>query len=129
MVSMSGKLQFAALDSEAAWQQVQRRDANAAFFYAVTTTGVFCRPGCASRLPLKANVRFFRTADEARAAGFRPCQRCHPDSTACGSPLVEERATADGPMYWPPLVAECVRNGERSGLKQRVKRFIGLTFT
>jgi AraC family transcriptional regulator of adaptative response/methylated-DNA-[protein]-cysteine methyltransferase len=89
---MSGKLQSAVLDPEAAWQQVQRRDPNASFFYAVTTTGVFCRPGCASRLPLKANVRFFRTAAEARAAGFRPCQRCHPDSSAQSSALDTIRA-------------------------------------
>jgi len=109
MVSMSGKLQFAALDSEAAWQQVQRRDANAAFFYAVTTTGVFCRPGCASRLPLKANVRFFRTADEARAAGFRPCQRCHPDSTACGSPLNQIRTYLETNLDRPVPLAELGR--------------------
>ena len=43
-----------------------------AFFYAVTTTGVFCRPSCASRRPLRDNVRFFRSAAEAQAAGFGP---------------------------------------------------------
>ncbi len=63
-------------DEQAAWKQVLARDPQAQFFYAVTTTGVFCRPSCASRRPLRANVRFFRTADDARAAGFRPCQRC-----------------------------------------------------
>jgi AraC family transcriptional regulator of adaptative response/methylated-DNA-[protein]-cysteine methyltransferase len=73
------------IDPEAAWRQVLARDPAAAFFYAVTTTGVFCRPGCTSRRPLRANVRFFRSADEARAAGFRPCQRCRP--AAQGSPL------------------------------------------
>lgn len=63
------------LDSDTAWRQLLARDRDAAFFYAVTTTGVFCRPGCASRRPLRANVRFFSTADKAQAAGFRPCQR------------------------------------------------------
>ena len=60
------------------WQQLQQRDASAPFVYAVITTGVFCRPGCASRLPLRQNVRFFSNPAEASAAGFRPCQRCRP---------------------------------------------------
>ncbi len=47
----------------------------------MTTTGVFCRPGCASKPPLRQNVRFFRSAQEAQAAGFRPCKRCKPTST------------------------------------------------
>jgi AraC family transcriptional regulator of adaptative response/methylated-DNA-[protein]-cysteine methyltransferase len=80
-----------AIDPEAAWRQLLARDPAAAFFYAVTTTGVFCRPGCRSRRPLRANVRFFRSASEARAAGFRPCQRCRPGTPAGGSPLEEVR--------------------------------------
>lgn len=68
----------AAIDPEAAWRQVLGRDPDADFFYAVTTTGVFCRPACASRRPLRANVRFFPTSAEAQAAGFRACQRCKP---------------------------------------------------
>jgi len=75
------------IDPDAAWQQVMSRDPAAAFFYAVTTTGVFCRPSCTSRRPLRGNVRFFRLANEAQAAGFRPCKRCRPLSTAQGSPL------------------------------------------
>jgi AraC family transcriptional regulator of adaptative response/methylated-DNA-[protein]-cysteine methyltransferase len=67
-----------AIDPEAAWRQVLSRDPSALFFYAVTTTGIFCRPGCASRRPLRANVRFFGSVVEARAAGFRPCKRCTP---------------------------------------------------
>jgi AraC family transcriptional regulator, regulatory protein of adaptative response / methylated-DNA-[protein]-cysteine methyltransferase len=66
------------LDPEAAWKQVLARDPKAEFFYGVTTTGVFCRPGCRSKRPLRANVRFFRRVDDARAAGFRACQRCSP---------------------------------------------------
>jgi AraC family transcriptional regulator of adaptative response/methylated-DNA-[protein]-cysteine methyltransferase len=94
MVLVNSKAQpvTSAIDPETAWQQVERRDPSATFFYAVTTTGVFCRPGCSSRRPLKANVRFFRTADAARAAGFRPCQRCHPDSPAESSTLDQIRS-------------------------------------
>jgi len=79
------------IDSELAWQRLLSRDPHADFFYAVTTTGVFCRPGCASKPPRRANVRFFRTADQARAAGFRPCKRCHP-AAAPRNPLDEVRA-------------------------------------
>jgi AraC family transcriptional regulator of adaptative response/methylated-DNA-[protein]-cysteine methyltransferase len=76
------------IDSESAWNQVLSRDQTANFFYAVRTTGVFCRPDCASRRPLRANVRFFQTADAARAAGFRACAKCLAD----GSPLDKSRA-------------------------------------
>jgi len=66
------------IDENAAWRQVLARDRDAQFFYAVTTTGVFCRPDCGSRMPLRRNVRFFSTADAARAAGFRACAKCSP---------------------------------------------------
>jgi AraC family transcriptional regulator of adaptative response/methylated-DNA-[protein]-cysteine methyltransferase len=46
--------------------------------YGVLTTGVFCKPGCGSRRPLRKNVRFYATAAEAVADGLRPCQRCRP---------------------------------------------------
>jgi len=50
------------------------------FFYGVSTTGIVCRPGCPSRRPARANVRFFETFAEAEAAGYRPCKRCRPDA-------------------------------------------------
>jgi AraC family transcriptional regulator of adaptative response/methylated-DNA-[protein]-cysteine methyltransferase len=72
----------AVIDEEMAWRRIVTRDAAPAFFYAVITTGVFCLPGCKSKRPLRKNVRFFLTADEARYAGFRPCKRCRPDAPA-----------------------------------------------
>ncbi|MFM0755045.1 bifunctional DNA-binding transcriptional regulator/O6-methylguanine-DNA methyltransferase Ada [Paraburkholderia strydomiana] len=62
------------------WEAVTRRDplADGAFFYGVKTTGVFCRPSCASRQPRRENVTFFADAGGARAAGFRDCKRCQP---------------------------------------------------
>ena len=66
------------ITSETAWEQLTRRDPKANFIYAVTTTGVFCRPTCNSRVPLRGNVRFFATTGEAQAAGFRACKRCRP---------------------------------------------------
>lgn len=55
--------------------------ADGGFVFAVTTTGVFCRPGCPSRLPRAENVRLFDSPSLAIKAGFRPCKRCHPDSS------------------------------------------------
>jgi AraC family transcriptional regulator of adaptative response/methylated-DNA-[protein]-cysteine methyltransferase len=62
------------------WDAVARREpqADGAFFYAVKTTGVFCRPSCASRQPRRENVAFFADANAARAAGYRDCKRCQP---------------------------------------------------
>ena len=62
------------------WAAVTQRDSHAdgAFFYGVKTTGVFCRPSCASRLPRRENVDFFATPDAARNAGYRDCKRCQP---------------------------------------------------
>ena len=65
------------LDFEECWAALERRDAAAAhrFLYGVKTTGVYCRPGCTSRLPLRANTVFFETIEAAQAAGLRPCKR------------------------------------------------------
>lgn len=62
------------------WERVAARDAemDGVFVYAVTTTGVYCRPSCPSRRPRAANVRYFSLNSEAEAAGFRPCRRCNP---------------------------------------------------
>jgi AraC family transcriptional regulator of adaptative response/methylated-DNA-[protein]-cysteine methyltransferase len=63
-----------------AWQQVLARDARAdgQFVYAVKSTGIYCKPSCASRRPERKNVSFFPSAAHAEAAGFRACLRCEP---------------------------------------------------
>lgn len=68
------------------WAAVVARDARAdgQFCYAVTTTGVYCRPSCASRTPRPENVRFFATTAAAGSAGFRPCKRCKPELRPLG---------------------------------------------
>ena len=62
---------------EQLWEQVIRREPGD-FLYAVSTMGIYCRPGCPSPAPLRKNVRFFRNPGEAETAGFRACRRCDP---------------------------------------------------
>jgi AraC family transcriptional regulator of adaptative response/methylated-DNA-[protein]-cysteine methyltransferase len=63
---------------------VERHDADydGLFFFAVRTTGVFCRPSCRSRRPLPRNCAYFSTSSEAVRAGYRPCKRCRPADAA-----------------------------------------------
>ncbi|WP_221568229.1 bifunctional transcriptional activator/DNA repair enzyme AdaA [Alkalihalobacillus sp. TS-13] len=49
------------------------------FFYAVKTTGIFCRPSCKSKAPKFENIVFFESANDALSSGFRPCKRCRPN--------------------------------------------------
>ena len=78
--------QPAALDIDRAtvrdprWTKIVARDPaeDGKFWYAVTTTGVYCRPSCPSRQAKPDHVRLFATCSEAESAGFRPCRRCNP---------------------------------------------------
>ena len=88
----------------------RNRSLDGQFVYAVLTTGVYCRPSCAARTPLKKNVRFFTSSDEARQAGFRACKRCKPDDPDYGvAQLVELaryiRAHADEQLTLKALAA------------------------
>jgi AraC family transcriptional regulator of adaptative response/methylated-DNA-[protein]-cysteine methyltransferase len=68
------------------WKAVLARDPALAapFLYAVTTQGVYCRPGCPARAPLRRNTCFFADAPAAEAAGFRACKRCDPSGARAG---------------------------------------------
>jgi AraC family transcriptional regulator of adaptative response/methylated-DNA-[protein]-cysteine methyltransferase len=63
------------------WARIVARDRTADdhLWYSVVTTGVYCRPSCPSRSANPKNVQLHDTVEEARATGFRPCKRCHPD--------------------------------------------------
>ncbi|HEY1864018.1 MAG TPA: bifunctional DNA-binding transcriptional regulator/O6-methylguanine-DNA methyltransferase Ada [Roseiarcus sp.] len=75
---------------EERWQAVKRRDPafDGKFFFAVRTTGVYCRPSCASRRAKRENVSFFSTVAEAEKAGYRGCKRCRPDKLGAPDPQV-----------------------------------------
>ena len=77
-----------ALD-DARWAAVAQRaaEADGLFVYGVRSTGIYCRPVCGARRPLRRNVAFFATAAEAAAAGFRACQRCCPDQNRDADPV------------------------------------------
>lgn len=101
------------------------------FLYGVTTQGVFCRPGCPSRPPLRRNARFFATPAEAEAAGFRACRRCDPKGEraamqaagiAAACALIE---SAEAP---PPLATLAAKAGyARHHFLRLFKEITGLT--
>jgi AraC family transcriptional regulator of adaptative response/methylated-DNA-[protein]-cysteine methyltransferase len=68
------------LNPETCWEALLRRDRqqDGRFFFSVITTGVYCRPSCAARRPLRKNVRFYETPALAERDGLRPCLRCRP---------------------------------------------------
>ncbi|MFE3661480.1 DNA-3-methyladenine glycosylase 2 family protein [Streptomyces sp. NPDC059164] len=70
------------MDDRTRYEAVSSRDArfDGAFFFAVVTTGIYCRPSCPAVTPKRANVRFYPTAAAAHAGGFRACRRCRPDA-------------------------------------------------
>ncbi|NEB49774.1 bifunctional transcriptional activator/DNA repair enzyme AdaA, partial [Streptomyces sp. SID339] len=70
------------IDEETRYEAVRSRDArfDGAFFFAVRTTGIYCRPSCPAVTPKRQNVRFYTTAAAAQTSGFRACRRCRPDA-------------------------------------------------
>src|SRR6185436_15572822 len=76
---------------------------NGRFFTGVLTTGIYCLPACKARKPKPENVRFFPTCEAARAAGLRPCKKCHPDDFARGAdPILEDIETLVAEMRAEP---------------------------
>jgi AraC family transcriptional regulator of adaptative response/methylated-DNA-[protein]-cysteine methyltransferase len=108
------------------WARIVARDkmADGHLWYSVSSTGVFCRPSCPSRMANPRNVQLHDTLESAKATGCRPCRRCNPDGAsveaenaalvarACRmiedreeEPLLEELADAVGrsPSYFHRL--------------------------
>jgi len=119
---------------ESRWAALIARDQHAegAFVYAVRTTGIYCRPGCASRLPKRENTLFFNTGEEAVQAGYRPCKRCKPDAASSQThvqELITQACRLIAEAETPPTLA-CL--AAQAGLSQwhfqRVfKAAIGMT--
>src|SRR5437899_5305958 len=76
------------------WHATRARDrrADGTFVLAVRSTRIYCRPSCPARRPLRRNVIFFRTREEAEQQGYRPCLRCRPNEIAGPVALVQRAA-------------------------------------
>ncbi|QOV34719.1 helix-turn-helix domain-containing protein [Streptomyces ferrugineus] len=85
------------MDEDTRYEAVRSRDArfDGEYFFAVETTGVYCRPSCPAVTPKRRNVRFFPTAAAAQGSGFRACRRCRPDAVP-GSAAWNVRADVVG---------------------------------
>jgi AraC family transcriptional regulator, regulatory protein of adaptative response / methylated-DNA-[protein]-cysteine methyltransferase len=125
-------------DEAACWAAVQKRDrrADGHFFFAVRTTGVYCKPSCAARLPKRENVIFFTAPEGARHAGFRACKRCRPDLSEADSPAVQAVTAAarsiEAAVEGEDLVPSLDQLAERAGYSpfhfhRLFKKILGLT--
>jgi AraC family transcriptional regulator, regulatory protein of adaptative response / methylated-DNA-[protein]-cysteine methyltransferase len=76
------------------WRATLARDSRAdgSFVLAVRSTHIYCRPSCPARRPLRRNVTFFRTREEAEKQGYRACLRCRPNEIAAPVALVQRAA-------------------------------------
>src|SRR6266404_944053 len=121
---MGPRTNFSAMSPTERWQAVLARDRrfDGAFVYAVRSTGIYCRPSCASRRPRRTQVTFFPIPEAAEREGFRACRRCHPadapgaDATVA---LVREAARA--------IAAGTAPRGEARRLARAFKRVLGIT--
>lgn len=126
--------QAAGIIADSRWAAVLARDpaADGSFFYSVRSTGIYCRPSCAARTPLPANVAFHPSAAAAQAAGYRPCLRCKPDQ----APLAERHAAViAGACHFidaaekPPSLAQIAAFAQQSPshLHRLFRQVTGLT--
>ena len=105
------------MTNDGLWQAVAGRDtrADGLFVYAVKSTGVYCRPSCASRRPRRDRVEFFPAPAMAEAGGYRPCRRCHPEEERNGSPPLERVRLACEAVARRPDAAWSVERLARAG--------------
>jgi len=80
---MTRQMTTISTEKDPRWAAVVARDpkADGQFVYAVKTTGIYCNPSSLARLPKPQNVEFFDTAEQARAAGYRPSKRAARDQS------------------------------------------------
>lgn len=120
--------------AEEAWAAVTGRDRryDGAFVYAVSTTGIYCRPSCPARRPHRENVTFYPSSLDAEKAGYRACRRCRPaDPGGTSAEKAVEKARAyieahlDEPVTLDVLAGEV--NMSPYHLQRIFKRFVGLS--
>jgi len=113
------------------WEAVELRDRSqdGKFYLGVMTTGVYCRPSCPGRHPLRRNVRFYTTPEDAERDGLRPCKRCRPLEVPAYEKIQELcRHIEEHPDESPDLAALAARVGlSRFHLQRSFKAAVGLT--
>lgn len=120
-------------DPEMAWTAILERDRqfDGAFVYAVRSTGIYCRPSCPSRRPLRENVQVFTGAEAAEAAGFRACRRCSPGEAMSPMVLMVRRAAEyiDRRADQSPSLSEVAAHVKVSAghLQRTFRRLTGLS--
>ena len=117
-----------------AWRALQARRYLPGVFYAVRSTGIYCRTDCPSRRPAASQVQFFSRSEEAEAAGYRPCLRCRPQAVLEeATDLKRVLALFDaelsaGDSSCPTLSALAERTGfELSYIRRLFRRDVGLS--
>ena len=124
---------FSSVSPEHRWRIVLARDRryDGTFVYAVRSTGIYCRPSCASRRPRRGQVTFFPIPEAAEREGYRACRRCHPTQADVGDlaiALVREACRALDASGAPQLAVLARRLKQRPhGLLRAFKRVLGIT--
>jgi AraC family transcriptional regulator, regulatory protein of adaptative response / methylated-DNA-[protein]-cysteine methyltransferase len=119
------------LDDDARWRIALAKDRrfDGRFVTGVLSTGIYCRPSCPARAPLRENVRFFAGPSEAEAAGLRPCLRCRPEAQArdeaAMARALETIELAEVPVPLAVLAAEA--GYSPSHFQRLFKRAVGLS--
>ena len=108
-------------DAAALYSAVASRDPrfDGVFYVGVTSTGIYCRPICPAKTPKASNCRFFRSAEAAEKASFRPCLRCRPELAPGNAPVDDSRRIATLLAY--RIEEGALDNG--AGLEEIAKRF------
>jgi AraC family transcriptional regulator of adaptative response/methylated-DNA-[protein]-cysteine methyltransferase len=90
-LALAPQMNIESTNDETLWEAVISKDArlDGQFVFAVSSTGIYCRPSCPSRRPRRDRVSFFNLPEAAERAGFRACLRCHPRQTNATDPKVE----------------------------------------
>ncbi len=105
------------------------RRADGAFVYGVRSTGIFCRPSCPSRRPTRSGIDFFTTPAEARAAGYRSCRRCRPETVDPWVDKIRRACVYLSNVDGRPLLSTLARRlgGSPYHLQRNFKRIVGVT--
>lgn len=104
--------------SDPRWPSIVARDtaADGKFYYAVVTTGVYCRPSCAARLARPENVLYFDSGQAAEKAGYRPCKRCKPSQTSIAEDNAKRIAKACRLIEKSEEVSSLARLAKHAGM-------------